>query len=101
MGEVLLDTTMELETNVSKGLARENSLVLERGVVAPDTIIKMAQTFRSGTNDIDALDFAELFLENEDQLDPDELHALYVLVNFRPVVTNKNWRMDCGVAGRL
>jgi hypothetical protein len=98
-GEVLLDTTMELETNVSKGLARENSLVLERGVVAPDTIIKMAQTFRSGTNDIDALDFAELFLENEDQLDPDELHALYVLVNFRPVVTNKNWRMDCGVAG--
>ncbi|MDR3620456.1 MAG: hypothetical protein P4L85_13980 [Paludisphaera borealis] len=98
-GEVLLDTAMELETNVSKGLARENSLVLERGVVMPDTIIKMAQTFRSGTNDIDAIDFAEMFLENEDQLDPDELHALYVLVNFRPVVTNKNWRMDCGVAG--
>ncbi|APW58954.1 hypothetical protein [Paludisphaera borealis] len=98
-GEVLLDTAMELETNVSKGLARENSLVLERGVVTPDTIIKMAQTFRSGTNDIDAIDFAEMFLENEDQLDPDELHALYVLVNFRPVVTNKNWRMDCGVAG--
>jgi hypothetical protein len=22
-----------------------------------------------------------------------------VLVNFRPVVTNRNWRMDCGVAG--
>jgi hypothetical protein len=98
-GEVLLDTAMELETNVSKGLARENSLVLERGVVTPQTIIKMAQTFRSGTNDIDAIDFAEMFLENEDQLDPDELHALYVLVNFRPVVTNKNWRMDCGVAG--
>jgi hypothetical protein len=27
------------------------------------------------------------------------LNDLYVLVNFRPVVTNKNWRMDCGVAG--
>jgi hypothetical protein len=27
------------------------------------------------------------------------LNELYVLVNFRPVVTNKNWRMDCGVAG--
>jgi hypothetical protein len=98
-GDNLLDTAMELETNVSKGLARENSLILERGVVAHDAIIKMAQTFRSGTNDIDALDFAEMFLENEAQLDPDELHALYVLVNFRPVVTNKNWRMDCGVAG--
>ena len=24
---------------------------------------------------------------------------LYVLVNFRPVVTKLNWRMDCGIAG--
>jgi hypothetical protein len=24
--------------------------------------------------------------------------TVYVLVNFRPVVTNNNWRMDCGVA---
>jgi hypothetical protein len=59
----------------------------------------MAQTFRSGTNDIDAMDFADLFLEDEEQVDPDGLNELYVLVNFRPVVTNKNWRMDCGVAG--
>lgn len=29
----------------------------------------------------------------------DSLNEMYVLVNFRPVVTNKNWRMDCGVAG--
>jgi len=29
----------------------------------------MAQTFRSGTNDIDALDFAELFLTNDEQVD--------------------------------
>ena len=59
----------------------------------------MAQTFRSGTNDIDAMDFADLFLDDEDQIDPDELNELYVLVNFRPAVTNRNWRMDCGVAG--
>jgi hypothetical protein len=98
-GEVLVDTAMHLETNVTKGLARENVLVLERGQVPPDAIIKMAQTFRSGTNDIDAMDFADLFLEDEDQLDPDGLNELYVLVNFRPAVTNKNWRMDCGVAG--
>ena len=45
------------------------------------------------------IDFADLFLEDEDQVDPDELNELYVLVNFRPAVTNKNWRMDCGVAG--
>ncbi|WP_422924427.1 hypothetical protein [Singulisphaera sp. PoT] len=97
-GEMLVDTAMELETNVSKGLARENSVLVERGAVADDEVIKMAQTFRSGTNDIDALDFAELFLSNDEQLDPDDLNELYVLVNFRPAVTSKNWRMDCGVA---
>jgi len=99
MGEVLTDSAMELETNATKGLARENSLVLQRGSVAPDAVVKMAQTFRSGTNDIDAMDFADLFLEDEGQVDPDGLNELYVLVNFRPVITNKNWRMDCGVAG--
>jgi hypothetical protein len=26
------------------------------------------------------------------------LNDVYVLVNFRPAVTSKNWRMDCGVA---
>ena len=98
-GEVLVDTSMVLETNVSKGLVRENSLVLERGPVPAEAVVKMAQTFRSGTNDIDAMDFADLFLEDEDQIDPDGLNELYVLVNFRPAVTNMNWRMDCGVAG--
>lgn len=98
-GDVLVDTAMDLETNASNGLARENSLILQRGRVPADAVVKMSQTFRSGTNDVDALDFAALFLEDEDQLDPDALNELYVLVNFRPAVTNKNWRMDCGVAG--
>jgi hypothetical protein len=98
-GQVLIDTAMDLETNTTKGLVRENSLLLERGPVSPDSVVKMAQTFRSGTNDIDAIDFADLFLEDEDQVDPDGLNELYVLVNFRPAVTKKNWRMDCGVAG--
>jgi hypothetical protein len=98
-GEVLADTAMDLETNATKGLARENSLILTRGAVPSDSVVKIAQTFRSGTNDIDAMDFVDLFLENEDQVHPDGLNELYVLVNFRPVLTNKNWRMDCGVAG--
>jgi hypothetical protein len=98
-GEVLIDTAMDLETNTSKGMVRENSLLLRKGEVRSDAVVKMAQTFRSGTNDIDALDFAELFLANDEQVDPDELNELYVLVNFRPAVTKLNWRMDCGVAG--
>ena len=73
-GEVLVDTAMHLETNATKGLARENSLTLERGPVAADAVVKMAQTFRSGTNDIDAMDFVDMFLDDEDQVDPDGLN---------------------------
>ena len=98
-GELLIDSAMDLETNASRGLALENAMMLQHGQVREDAIVKMAQTFRSGTNDIDALDYVEMYLENEEQLDPEDLNDLYVLVNFRPVLTNKNWRMDCGVAG--
>ncbi len=98
-GELLMDTAMELETNATQGLARENSLLLQRGPLADDAVVKMAQTFRSGTNDIDAIDYVEMFLDDEGQTNPDDLNDVYVLVNFRPVVTKRNWRMDCGVAG--
>jgi hypothetical protein len=98
-GEVLVDTAMDLETNATKGLSRENSLILRRGPLADDAVVKMAQTFRSGTNDIDAIDFVDMFLEDEQQTSLDSLNDVYVLVNFRPVLTKQNWRMDCGVAG--
>jgi hypothetical protein len=98
-GEVLIDTAMDLETNATRGLSRENSLHLRGGEVRPDAVVKIAQTFRSGTSDVDALDYAELFLADDEQVDPDALNELYVLVNFRPAVTKLNWRMDCGVAG--
>ena len=97
-GELLVDTAMDLETNASKGLVREHSLMLQRGGVPGEFLVKIAQTFRSGTNDIDAVDFLEMFLEDEEQTSLDTLNDVYVLVNFRPAVTRKNWRMDCGVA---
>ena len=98
-GEHLVDTAMDLETNATKGLHRENSLVLQRGPLADNAVVRMAQTFRSGTNDIDAIDFVDMFLGDEAQTNPDDLNDVYVLVNFRPAVTKRNWRMDCGVAG--
>jgi hypothetical protein len=98
-GELLMDTGMDLETNASKGLTEENAMVLERGAVADNAIVKIAQTFRTGTNDIDAIDFVDMFLNDEQQVSLENLNDIYVLVNFRPAVTNKNWRMDCGVAG--
>jgi hypothetical protein len=100
-GELLKDTAMDLETNVSNDFAGDNSLLLKRGPLSSGTVVKMAQTFRTGTNDIDALDFVQMYLRDESQHQAN-LHVfndLYVLVNFRPVVTKKNWRMDCGVAG--
>ena len=90
---------MDLETNATKGLTRENSLILQHGSVPDNAIVKMAQTFRSGTNDIDALDYVDMFLADEQQTTLDELTEFYVLVNFRPVLTKKNWRMDCRRSG--
>jgi hypothetical protein len=98
-GELIVDTAMDLETNTTTGLKRENSLLVRRGPLAEDAMVKVAQTFRSGTGDIDAIDYVEMFLENDEQIDPTELNDTYVLENFRPAVTKRNWRMDCGVAG--
>jgi hypothetical protein len=98
-GEFLVDTAMDLETNATKGLSRENSLFIQRGTMDDSAVVRMAQTFRSGTNDIDAADFIEMFIEDEQQTDPDQINDQYVLVNFRPAVTKMNWRMDCGIAG--
>lgn len=98
-GELLADTSMDLESNTSLGLSRENSLLLRPGKMARGAVVRMAQTFRTGTNDVDAVDYVEMFLENEQELDAESLNDSYVLVNFRPCVTNLNWRMDCGVAG--
>jgi hypothetical protein len=97
-GDFLVDTAMDLETNTTRGFVRDNSLLLQHGYVDGGAVVKMAQTFRSGTNDIDALDFLDMFLTNEDQTNLDALSEVYVLGRFRPAVTNKNWRMDCGVA---
>jgi hypothetical protein len=98
-GENLIDSAMELETNSSKGFSSENTIFLEPGPIQQDAIVKVAQTFRSGTNDIDAIDFVEMFLQDENQTSPEALNDIYILVNFRPAITNCNWRMDCGVAG--
>jgi hypothetical protein len=67
--------------------------------VQDDAIVKIARTFRSGTNDIGDINFIEMFLEDETQTNPDALNDMYVLVSFRRAITNNNWRIDCGVAG--
>ena len=54
-----------------RALARENSLLLQARAASPDdAVVKMAQTFRSGTNDIDAIDYVDMFLADEEQTEP-------------------------------
>lgn len=64
-GELVVDTAMDLETNTTKGYFRENSLLLQHGRVLNNAIVKIAQTFRTGTNDIDTLDFIQMYLNDE------------------------------------
>jgi hypothetical protein len=80
---------MELETNASKGFSAENTLILQPGAVQDDAVVKIAQTFRSGTNDIDPIDFVEMFLQDENQTDPESLNDVYVLVNIRLVAEQR------------
>jgi hypothetical protein len=100
--DVLGKRVREVPGNYASGdFTTGNSLLLQEGVVSKSALIKIAQTFRTGTNDIDALDYVFMYLNDEKQ-SHSELHHVndvYVLDNFRPVVTNKNWRIDCGVAG--
>ncbi len=98
-GELVVDSAMDLESNNSLGFARDNALTLQEGRLPRSAVVKMAQTFRTGTNDIDAVDFVDMFLDNPDEIDAERQNDTYVLVNFRPCLTNLNWRMDCGVAG--
>jgi hypothetical protein len=98
-GRLVRDTAMDLHTNATQGLTRDNSLILEPGDVPDNAIVKIAQTFRSGTSDADAIDYVEMALDDEAQTRLEDLNDVYVLVNFRPAVTDENWRIDCGVAG--
>jgi hypothetical protein len=98
-GDVITDSAMDLETNASLGLSHENSLTIAGTSLDDGDVVKMAQTFRSGTSDVDAIDFVEMFLADEGETDIEALNDVYVLSNFRPAITKKNWRMDCGVAG--
>jgi len=97
--KLIVDTAMNLETNATNGLSRgqlaggpaRTAPKRGRHQDGPDFPLRNA--------DIDALDFTEMCLPNDRQVDPAALNDTYVLENFRPAVTKKNWRMDCGVAG--
>ncbi|MBL8742484.1 MAG: hypothetical protein JNK04_15350 [Myxococcales bacterium] len=75
------------------------TVVMRDGHLSDDAVVKVAQTYRSGTPEIDALGQVEVFLEDEQQLDMEQPLNVCVLAAFRPAVANKHTRKPSGVVG--
>jgi len=58
-GNLVQDSSAELLTNNTKpdALTSSNKLTLMRGQVSPKAIVKLAQTFRTGSSDVDTKDY--------------------------------------------
>lgn len=101
MGEYLEDPCYDLETNAVKDRAsvQKTSSLHVKPLDSPleGTRVRFAQTYRTGTSDLDAVELLALYL-NSDASDVASLSNHFVLQGFKPVVTRKNWRFDCGVS---
>ncbi|MFA4953114.1 MAG: hypothetical protein WC584_02750 [Candidatus Pacearchaeota archaeon] len=100
-GNLIQDSNTDLLTNNTKpgALNSPNTLSLIRGEVSPTAIIKLAQTFRTGSSDVDSKDYVEEFLRNPVLVTMSDLSKVYAISDYKPCITKVNWRMDCGVAG--
>ncbi len=103
-GTSVRDDMADFYTNMMLGRieeGRSNALSLVEGPVNPDAVIKIAQTFRTGSYDVDAYDYAEEFLREggPDLLAVNDMSIKYVLKAYRPFISQNNWRNDCGVSG--
>jgi len=100
-GSVIQDSSADLLTNNTKPgvLTSQNVLKLIRGEVPATATIKLAQSFRTGSSDVDSKDYVEEFLRNPTLVSMSDLSKVYVLSDCVPCITKVNWRLDCGVAG--
>jgi hypothetical protein len=97
-GEHLIDNSVDLLTNnTKKKLPNEIVLKLKKGKVPDNTVIKIAQTYRSGSPDVDAMDYINDFFENPEIISVNDLSQTLVVSYFKPCVTKLNWRFDPGV----
>lgn len=103
-GTAVRDDMADFYTNMMLGRieeGRSNVLSVVGGDVNPGATIKIAQTFRTGSYDVDAYDYAEEFLREggPELLAVNDMSIKYVLKAFMPFVAQNNWRNDCGVSG--
>lgn len=97
-GFCVLDTAMDLYSNTSTGKLDDNNLILIPGKVKDDAVVKIAQTFRTGSPDIDTVDYIEEFFRDPKLISMNDLSKVYVLSNYVPCITEENWRIDSGVS---
>lgn len=104
-GEYAEDRYYDILSNIRKERAENGSdpectYLTLKPLTSPleDTTIKMAQTFMTGTNDIDSIDLFYAFLHSTKET-IESLNETYVIEAFRPFASKINWRFACGVAG--
>ncbi|MFH0948920.1 MAG: hypothetical protein V1802_00355 [Candidatus Aenigmatarchaeota archaeon] len=103
-GEYIEDPNYDVVTNSVKNIGNANkdseTILYLKPLVSPmeKTKIRLAQSFRTGTSDIDAVELLHLFLDSN-AADLVDLKSYFVITGQKPVVTAKNYRFDCGVSG--
>ncbi|MEM3113265.1 MAG: hypothetical protein QXI33_02465 [Candidatus Pacearchaeota archaeon] len=93
------DSMMDLFTNTTKKKIGKSVLTLLNGSPDENSLIKIAQTFRTGSSDVDMKDYAKEFLVNPELLSKNDMSQIYVISDYIPCITDSNWRIDCGVSG--
>ena len=99
-GSTLKDSATDHLTNVTTGRLEPNRVALAEDVLhlSLDAHIVTAQTYRSGSADVDAIDYANDFLITPENAFINDMSFRYVLQGFHPCITKTNWRLDCGVS---
>lgn len=97
-GSTLIDSMTDLYTNKTVGFLKSNTVTLVEGNLGAKARVITAQTFRSGSADVDAIDYANDFLINPHNAFVNDMSLRYVLQAFRPCLTKTNWRLDTGVS---
>jgi len=97
-GQYVVDDSMDLYTNNSTGCLLDHiHLSLEPGQVSDDSLVKIAQTYRTGSPDVDVIDYINEFFDDPHAITINDLNEVFIISDFLPCLTKVNWRIDSGV----
>jgi len=98
LGKVVEDSAAELLTNTTNGELGQSTLTVHPGSLDANATVKVAQTYRTGSPDINASDYAREFLRNPVLFSSNGMTRVFAISRFIPCITDSNWRIDCGVS---